>query len=277
MLRGEDISVLRGSRRILDAVSLAVAPGEMVAVIGPNGAGKSTLLQTLSGGLEPDRGAVALGGRPLGAWPAKELARRRAVLSQNATLGFPFTALQVVLVGRSPHMGRHPARADLRAAAAAMSETGVLHLAERSYPTLSGGEKQRVQLARVLAQIARPDGEPADGAGAAGGHYLLLDEPTNNLDLAHQHLALGAARRLADSGVAVLAVLHDPNHAAGYADRIHVLQRGRTIAAGTPRAVLTAELMRSVFGVAARVMSEPGRDRPYVLVWPGATDAASVH
>ena len=275
MLRGEGISVLRGSRRILDAVSLAVAPGEMVAVIGPNGAGKSTLLQTLSGGLEPDRGAVALGGRPLGAWPAKELARRRAVLSQNATLGFPFTALQVVLVGRSPHMGRHPARADLRAAAAAMSETGVLHLAERSYPTLSGGEKQRVQLARVLAQIARPE-EANDGA-AARERYLLLDEPTNNLDLAHQHLALGAARRLADSGVAVLAVLHDPNHAAGYADRIHVLQRGRTIAAGTPRAVLTAELMRSVFGVAARVMSEPGRDRPYVLVWPGATDAASVH
>ena len=275
MLRGEDICVLRGSRRILDAVSLAVAPGEMVAVIGPNGAGKSTLLQALAGGLEPDRGAVALGGRPLGAWPAKELARRRAVLSQNATLGFPFTALQVVLVGRSPHMGRHPARADLRAAAAAMSETGVLHLAERSYPTLSGGEKQRVQLARVLAQIARPE-EANDGA-AARERYLLLDEPTNNLDLAHQHLALGAARRLADSGVAVLAVLHDPNHAAGYADRIHVLQQGRTIAAGTPRAVLTAELMRSVFGVVARVMSEPGRDRPYVLVWPGATDAASVH
>ena len=275
MLRGEDICVLRGSRRILDAVSLAVAPGEMVAVIGPNGAGKSTLLQALAGGLEPDRGAVALGGRPLGAWPAKELARRRAVLSQNATLGFPFTALQVVLIGRSPHMGRHPARADLRAAAAAMSETGVLHLAERSYPTLSGGEKQRVQLARVLAQIARPE-EANDGA-AARERYLLLDEPTNNLDLAHQHLALGAARRLADSGVAVLAVLHDPNHAAGYADRIHVLQQGRTIAAGTPRAVLTAELMRSVFGVVARVMSEPGRDRPYVLVWPGATDAASVH
>ena len=271
MLRGEDISVLRGSRRILDAVSLAVAPGEMVAVIGPNGAGKSTLLQTLSGGLEPDRGAVALGDRALGAWPAKELARRRAVLSQNATLGFPFSALQVVLIGRSPHMGRHPARADLSAAATAMSETGVLHLAERSYPTLSGGEKQRVQLARVLAQIARPEGE------SGSERYLLLDEPTNNLDLAHQHLALGAARRLADSGVAVLAVLHDPNHAAGYADRIHVLQQGRTIAAGTPRAVLTAELMRSVFGVAARVMSEPGRDRPHVLVWPGAADAVSVH
>jgi iron complex transport system ATP-binding protein len=172
--------------------------------------------------------------------------------------------LQVVMIGRSPHMGRHPGRGDLRAAAAAMTETGVLHLAERSYPTLSGGEKQRVQLARVLAQIAADD----EAGAATESRYLLLDEPTNNLDLAHQHLVLAAARRLADSGVAVLAVLHDPNHAAAYADRIHVLQHGRTFASGTPYAVLTPQLMGAVFGVAARVLNEPGRDRPYVLVWP---------
>ncbi len=273
MLSGRQISILRGNRRILDQVSVAIDGGEMVAVIGPNGAGKSTLLQTLSGALAPDDGAVEIAGCALGAWPTRDLARCRAVLSQNATLGFPFTALQVVLIGRSPHMGRHASRADLKAAAAAMSETGVLHLAERSYPTLSGGEKQRVQLARVLAQIAGTDGD-----AAKAGRYLLLDEPTNNLDLAHQHLVLAAARRLADSGVAVLAVLHDPNHAAAYADRIHVLQHGRTIASGTPRDVLTPQLMGAVFGVSARVLNEPGRDRPYVLIWPGEAPAAgSLH
>jgi iron complex transport system ATP-binding protein len=264
MLCASDISVVRGRRRILDAVSLRVSGGEMVAVIGPNGAGKTTLLHAISGALLPDGGAVEIGGRALGAWNSRDLARRRAVLTQNATLGFPFTALQVVMIGRSPHMGRHPGRGDLRAAAAAMGETGVLHLAERSYPTLSGGEKQRVQLARVLAQIARDEA----ASEPSGERYLLLDEPTNNLDLAHQHLVLAAARRLADAGVAVLAVLHDPNHAAAYADRIHVLRQGRTFAAGAPREVLTPHLMASVFGVAARVLNEPGRDRPYVLVWP---------
>lgn len=269
MLAGMQISVQRGPRRILDAVSLQIGAGEMAAVIGPNGAGKSTLLHALSGALVPDSGAVEIAGRAIGAWPARDLARRRAVLSQNATLGFSLTALQVVLLGRSPHMGRHPARADLRAAAAAMSETGVLHLAERAYPTLSGGEKQRVQLARVLAQIADAEGETE-----SHGRCLMLDEPTNNLDLAHQHLVLAAARRLADSGIAVLAILHDPNHAAAYADRIHVLQHGRMIAAGTPRAVLTPQLMASVFGVTARVLNQPGGDRPYVLIWPGADPAA---
>jgi iron complex transport system ATP-binding protein len=263
MLSCNNIRVVRGQRRILDDVSLNVSGGEMVAVIGPNGAGKTTLLHALSGALPPDGGAVEIGGRALGAWKSRDLARRRAVLTQNATLGFPFTALQVVMIGRSPHMGRHPGRGDLRAAAAAMTETGVLHLAERSYPTLSGGEKQRVQLARVLAQISTED----ETGAAPESRYLLLDEPTNNLDLAHQHLVLAAARRLADRGVAVLAVLHDPNHAA-YADRIHVLQHGRTFAAGTPHEVLTAQLMGQVFGVAARVLNEPGRDRPYVLVWP---------
>jgi iron complex transport system ATP-binding protein len=264
MLSASDICVVRGQRRILDGVSLRVSGGEMVAIIGPNGAGKTTLLHALSGALLPDGGAVEIAGRSLGAWKSRDLARRRAVLTQNATLGFSFTALQVVMIGRSPHMGRHPGRGDLRAAAAAMTETGVLHLAERSYPTLSGGEKQRVQLARVLAQIAADD----EAGAATESRYLLLDEPTNNLDLAHQHLVLAAARRLADSGVAVLAVLHDPNHAAAYADRIHVLQHGRTFASGTPYAVLTPQLMGAVFGVAARVLNEPGRDRPYVLVWP---------
>jgi iron complex transport system ATP-binding protein len=260
MLGAENISVVRGTRRILDRVSATARPSEFLAILGPNGAGKSTLLHCLAGSLEADEGAVQLDGRALSAWAARDLSRRRAVLTQSPSLGFAFTALQLVLIGRSPHMGNNPGRTDLRAAAAAMQEAGVAHLAERSYLTLSGGERQRVHLARVLAQLH---------AEEPGERYLLLDEPTNNLDLGHQHLALSAARRLTEQGVGVVAILHDPNHAVAYADRILVLHRGRTHAEGAASDVLTEALMSEVFEVAARVLREPQRDRPYIVFWPG--------
>jgi iron complex transport system ATP-binding protein len=261
MLAARDLSIARGGRRILDQVSVTVAPGEFLAVIGPNGAGKSTLLHALAGSLAPDDGTIELDGRALSAWPARDLSRRRAVLTQSPSLTFAFTALQLVLIGRSPHMGSHPGRADLRAAAAAMKETGIAHLAERSYLTLSGGERQRVHLARVLAQLHVE--EPGD-------RYLLLDEPTNNLDLGHQHLALSAARRMAEQGAGIVAILHDPNHAVAYADRIHVLHRGRTYAEGAAGEVMNERLMRDVFDVTACVLREPQRDRPYIVMWPGS-------
>ncbi len=265
MLAVEKIGVTRGARRILDQVTAAVRPGEFLAIIGPNGAGKSTLLHVLAGSLEPDEGAVQLDGRALSSWPARDLSRRRAVLTQSPSLGFAFTALQLVLIGRSPHMGSHPGRADLRAAAAAMKETGVAHLAERSYLTLSGGERQRVHLARVLAQLHAE--EPCD-------RYLLLDEPTNNLDLGHQHLALSAARKMTEQGIGVIAILHDPNHAVAYADRIHVLHRGRTYAEGAASDVMSEQLMHEVFEVRARLLREPHRDRPYIVLWPGGRSAS---
>jgi iron complex transport system ATP-binding protein len=261
MLGADKVSVVRGPRRILDGVSAAVRPGELLAILGPNGAGKSTLLHCLAGSLDADEGAVQLDGRALSAWLPRDLSRRRAVLTQSPSLGFAFTALQLVLIGRSLHMGNNPGRADLRAAAAAMQEAGVAHLAERSYLTLSGGERQRVHLARVLAQLHSE--EPSE-------RYLLLDEPTNNLDLGHQHLALSAARRLTEQGVGVIAILHDPNHAVAYADRILVLHRGRAYAEGAASEVLTEPLMREVFEVTARILREPQRDRPYILLWPGS-------
>ncbi|WP_119300385.1 heme ABC transporter ATP-binding protein [Dongia deserti] len=265
MLTANNITIMRGSRRILDQVSVAVRAGEFLAIVGPNGAGKSTLLHCLSGALEPDEGSVQLNGRPLSSWPARDLSRRRAVLTQSPSLGFAFTALQLVLIGRSPHMGSNPGRTDLRAAAAAMQETGIAHLAERSYLTLSGGERQRVHLARVLAQLY---------AEEASERYLLLDEPTNNLDLGHQHLALSAARRMTEQGVGVIAILHDPNHAVAYADRIHVLHRGRTYADGAVPDVMSEGLMREVFEVTARLLRDPQRDRPYIVLWPGSRPAS---
>lgn len=261
MLAAENISVIRGAKRILDQVSAAVRPGEFLAVIGPNGAGKSTLLHVLAGSLEPDEGASLLDRRALSAWPARDLSRRRAVLTQSPSLGFALTALQLVLIGRSPHLGSHPGRADLRAAEAAMKEAGVAHLAERSYLTLSGGERQRVHIARVLSQLHTD--EPGD-------RYLLLDEPTNNLDLGHQHLALSAARRMTERGVGIIAILHDPNHAVAYADRIHVLDRGRTYAEGAASEVMSEKMMSEVFEVRARILGEAACERPYIVLSPGA-------
>jgi len=261
MLSVSGVTRKLGGRPVLRDLSLAVRPGEVLAVIGPNGAGKSTLLHLLSGALSAEGGEVLLDDRPLRRWPLAELARRRAVLAQDSVLGFPFRALEVVLLGRAPHAGRTDRRGDLQAAAGALQETGAAHLADRLYPTLSGGERQRVQLARVLAQIW--PGPETGGAGPAC--YLLLDEPTNNLDIAHQAALMATARRFAQAGCGVLAILHDPNLASLHADRICVLDRGHVAAEGTPQAVLTEAMMRSVFGMAATVLPHPRLGRPVIL------------
>ena len=236
-----------GAKTLVDGVSLCLRPGEVLAVIGANGAGKTTLLRLLSGELRPTEGAVWLDGRALASSDAEMLARRRAVLPQQSTLTFGFTAMEVVLLGRTPHRTRHVH--DLDVARRAMQAAGVTHLAERSYPTLSGGEQQRVHLARALAQIWDA---PEDGH-----RYLLLDEPTASLDLAHQHGVLRTARRCARAGVGVLAVLHDLNLAAQHADRIAVLCRGRLLAEGPPEAVLTPEIIRRAFDISVFVTEHP--------------------
>jgi iron complex transport system ATP-binding protein len=251
MLTARSVTVRRGGRTVLDGVDLTVRPGELLGVIGPNGAGKSTLLQVLSNALSPDAGTVALDGRPLGKWSRSALARRRAVLPQAPIVAFPFRARDVVALGRSPHAGLSSRERDRELVAAALHDADAAHLAERAYDTLSGGERQRVHLARVLAQVWAP---PDDGGGAC---YLLLDEPTNNLDLAHQHALLAQARRFARRGHGVLAILHDPNLAASYADRIAVLQAGRIAAVGAPAEVMTPALLQHTFGLAVEVLERP--------------------
>ena len=259
MLQARDIRVSYGSAEVLKGLSLAVAPGEVVAVLGPNGAGKSTLLAVLAGTLRPHRGEAALEGRALAAWAPRALALRRAVLPQHSELAFGFDVLEVVLLGRSPHAGTASRREDLAIAEACLAEAEVAHLAGRDYTTLSGGERQRVQLARVLAQVGFPRG----GEGEA--RYLLLDEPTASLDPAHQHATLRTARRAAASGVGVLAILHDLNLAAMYADRLVVLSRGEVAAAGAAEAVLTEDLVRDVFALPVHVTRHPTRGCPQVV------------
>ncbi len=256
MLALEDATVRVGSATLLDGLSLAVAPGEVVAVVGPNGAGKTTSLRLLAGEAAPTTGRALLDGRPLATHAADALARRRAVLPQASALAFGFSALDVVLLGRTPH--RATRREDRQSAARAMDRAGVLGLAARRYPTLSGGEKQRVHLARALAQLDGTDGE----------RYLLLDEPTSALDLAHQHAVLRVARREAASGVGVLAVLHDLNLAAQYADRIAVLAAGKLVAVGTAEHVLTPSVVRCAFGISVVVTQNPCAACPLVVPVP---------
>lgn len=258
MLAAEGITVRRGGRFVLSDVSCTVSPGEIVVVIGPNGAGKTTLLHAAAGTLRPDAGTISLDGRLLADWPRAALARRRAVLPQHAPLSFPFTVLEVVLLGRSPHRGHTGKRRDLRVVEAVMAETDLLAFADRRYTELSGGERQRVQLARVLAQIW-PDGHHHEPS------YLLLDEPTNNLDLRHQTAVLDAARHVARRGGGVLAILHDLNLAALYADRVYVIAEGAVFAVGPPDAVIDATTMEAAFGVPVRVMVHPDHGRPMVL------------
>ncbi|WP_225766199.1 heme ABC transporter ATP-binding protein [Inquilinus sp. Marseille-Q2685] len=258
MIRADSLAVRIGRALLLDGVDLTVAPGRFTAVIGPNGAGKSTLLRCLAGEIAPASGRVTLDGTLIASWDLVALARRRAVLPQQVTLDFPLTVREVVTLGRGPHRGVADAAADRRAVDAALDAADVAVLADRSYPSLSGGEQQRVQFARALAQLG-------GGAAAAAPTYLLLDEPTASLDLAHQSAVLRVARGLADAGTGVLAILHDLNQAARFADEIVLLRRGRVFAAGPPAGVLTAATVEAVFGCPVEIVPHPQSDRPFLV------------
>ncbi|MDK1474048.1 heme ABC transporter ATP-binding protein [Streptomyces sp. 549] len=236
------LGVRLGGRAVLDGVDLDVTAGEVLALVGPNGAGKSTLLASLAGDLPADRGRALLADRDNGEWSAAELALRRAVLPQAATLAFPFPVEEVVRMGRAPWAGTPAEDEDDEAVAAAMAATEVVHFADRPFGALSGGERARVALARVLAQRTP---------------LLFLDEPTAALDLRHQELVLRVCRERAAAGAAVVVVLHDLQSAAAYADRVAVLHDGRIAAAGSPADVLGAELLSRVYRQPVELLTHP--------------------
>lgn len=235
-------------RTTLAPLSTDWRAGELCALVGPNGSGKTTLLNLLSGALRPSAGSVRFADRPLNAWPPLELAQRRAVLPQSPRLEFSFSVGEVVALGRSPYGDSPERRQDVKRITEALDEVGLAPYRDRPFPRLSRGEKQRVQLARVLAQLPPPDRE----APAA----LFLDEPINHLDLEHQHGTLAIARRRADEGTLVIAVLHDLNLALRYADRVLVLSTGELSGDGTPEEVLTPERLKAVFQVEAERLTD---------------------
>ena len=245
-----DLSVQLGVRTVLDGVSLDVTTGEVLALVGPNGAGKSTLLAALAADLPADQGAVVIGDRPADRWTAAELALRRAVLPQAATLAFPFTVADVVQMGRAPWVGTPAEDEDEEAVAEAMAATEVIEFAERPFSGLSGGERARVALARTLAQRTQ---------------LLFLDEPTAALDLRHQELVLRICRDRAAAGDAVVVVLHDLGLAAAYADRTAVVRAGQIAADGPPAEVFQPELLSRVYRQPIEVVPHPRTGTHLVL------------
>jgi iron complex transport system ATP-binding protein len=243
------ITVSYAGVRVLADVDLDVCAGQVLALVGPNGAGKSTLLGVLAGDHEPNAGEVLVDGRRPGDWSPNDLAVRRGVLLQQVDISFPFTVTQVVRMGRAPWAGTSAEDWDDDVISLSLQEADVAPFASRIYTSLSGGERSRSALARVLAQ------EPS---------ILLLDEPTAALDLGHQELVMGLARHRAERGDAVVVVLHDLGLAAAHADRVVLLEHGRVRATGTPVQVLTSDLLSEVYRSPIEVFPHPRTGLPVI-------------
>ena len=237
------------AKRILDGVSVTSGAGEFIGLVGPNGAGKTTLIKCISGLLAHQEGTVRLDGRDLARMSPRDVAQIVAHLPQNTSLDFGFTCLEVVLMGRNPHLspfqleGAH----DHEVARAGMRITDTEWLSAREINTLSGGERQRVLIARALAQEPR---------------LLLLDEPTANLDIQHQLQVMDLVRSLVDDGLAAVAAMHDLNMASAYCDRIYVMSEGRVVASGTPAEVLVQSMIKEVFGVGVTINYDDHTGKP---------------
>jgi iron complex transport system ATP-binding protein len=255
MVELRDVSFRAGQTLILDGVNVQFRSGQFNVVLGPNGAGKSTLLRVATGLIAPTSGDVFYGRRSVGDFDGESLARTRAVLSQHVELAFPLPVSDVVMMGRYPHYGRVPSPRDYEIVGRALDMVGMTEKRDQAYPTLSGGEQQKVQLARVLAQIWNFDVPAAERVH----RFLFLDEPTSSLDVHYQIQLLDLTRELLGHDCTVVAILHDLNTAFEYGTHFVLLDRGR-VAHEAERAedLGKAELER-VFRVRARAVSDEGR------------------
>lgn len=261
MIALDHVSFERGGRTLVREVTHVLRPGAVTVLLGANGAGKTTLVRLMSGEWNPSDGQILWDGAPLSRHARADLARRRAVVSQHTSTPFSFRALDLVLLGRLPH-ARFPSVADLAIARDAMELAGVGEFIDRKVDTLSGGERQRVHLARALAQLHE--------ARSSSSGVLLLDEPTAHLDLAHQQRTLDLARRLAGEGLTVLAVLHDVNLAAAYADEALLMKNGHLLAGGSASAVLSRELLRDALNVELEEVPRAGGRAVFIPARPHA-------
>lgn len=253
MIKANGVSYNYGPIRALDSVSLEVRPGEFLGIIGPNGSGKSTLLSILAGILAPDSGQVLMERRPLSSWRSRGKAKLLALVLQDNFFPFDFTALEVVLMGRSPHLGELEAEGprDLEIARRAMEACDCWEFRERSIRQLSGGERQRVVLARALAQQPR---------------YLLMDEPTNHLDLSHQSKILEHVAVLCrEASLTAVAVFHDLNLASRFCGQLALLNQGRLIRQGMPEEVLEPMVIAQIYRSEIRLLKHPASGRPVVI------------
>lgn len=249
----EDLGVRysRGGPAVLREVDLEVPEGTLYAVLGPNGSGKSTLMRALLGIVQPFRGTARIDGRPVSEWSRRDLARTVGAVPQSEPLAFPMTVRELVAMGRYPHLGslRAEGAEDRTAIRGALDRCDVADLADRAVDTLSGGELQRVRIARALAQEPRA---------------LALDEPTSSLDIRHEMTILRLLRDSVDRGMTVLLITHNLNMAARFADRILLLDDGRTAAEGTVEEVIRSEVLEQVYGWPVSVSPDPATGTPRV-------------
>lgn len=250
MLKVSDLVFAYSSVKILDRVSLELEKSEVLGVIGPNGTGKSTLIRCMNRVLRPQGGTITLDSVDIREMTRVEIARRMGYVPQASKNSFPATVFDTILMGRRPHGGWRSSSSDVKKALVMLKLVGLEDLAMRDFAELSGGQQQKVVLARALVQEA---------------DVLLLDEPTSNLDVRQQLETMEIIRRLAkERGISAVMAVHDLNLAARYADRILMLKDGRVFDAGDPFSVLTAENIKAVYGVEAAVKEDGGR--PYILL-----------
>jgi iron complex transport system ATP-binding protein len=254
-LQLNNVSVAPWGSTLLEGINFTLEPGEILGVIGPNGAGKTTLLNTIAGDTPPHCGDFLLHGKPYGEWQRRLLARKMAYLQQLSLLNFPFTVEEVILLGRSPH--DTGSTRDREILEEVLRLVDITDLRDRLYTRLSGGEKQRVQLARVFSQIWQQD--------SMEGTLLLLDEPTAALDIQHQQSTAEAIKSLAERGCAVVLVLHDFNAITSLATRLVALKNGKQVALGAPLDIFTEKFFADVFAADVVIAEHPNRNQPMII------------
>jgi iron complex transport system ATP-binding protein len=261
MLKAENIFYTIGKKLILSNINVSFQPGEFNMILGPNGSGKSSFLKICSGETNHFEGAVLYDQKNIRKINKEELARCRAVMSQQPELSFPLMVDEVVMMGRYPHFAFNPNKKDLAICDTVIERMNLQDFKDRNYLTLSGGEKQRVQYARVLSQIWE---KPANGC-----RYLFLDEPINSLDINYQQEFLQLAGEFAKNDTVLVAVLHDINLAIQFADKLFFLKEGELVAQGKPQEIVNEALIENIYGVKPNIINNPFTGDPVIIFAKG--------
>ncbi|WP_306354262.1 heme ABC transporter ATP-binding protein [Flavobacterium sp. '19STA2R22 D10 B1'] len=255
MLQAHKISYSHKKVAILDSIDVSVNYGELLVIVGPNGAGKSTLLSLLANEMDKKEDVILFKKKTFQEWDFKELAQNKAKFSQQNSNDIPLSVKDVVMMGRYPYFNAVPRNIDIEAAENAMQETDVLAMQTRDYNSLSGGEKQRVHLARVMTQLDN----------SIMHKLLFLDEPLNNLDVLHQHKILHTIKNFTKKGNTAIVVLHDLNLAAQFADSILLMQKGKIVAHDEPQKVFTSEIISKVYNFPCTICPNPVTKNPIII------------
>jgi iron complex transport system ATP-binding protein len=254
MISAKQISLSVNGRKLLNKVNLEVISGLFTAIAGPNGAGKTSLLKVLSRELNKYEGSVEINGAEVNEYSVADLSLVRSVLPQSSHLQFPFSVQQIVEIGRQHH--HSPSEQNQKVINDVMELTGINSWRDRNYLTLSGGEQQRVQLARVMAQVWEVKNYP---------RYILLDEPTSSLDIAQQQMIFGLVKQACERNIGVLAIVHDLNQVVQFADQLYFLKDGSIVAKGNPKEVFTKSIIEETFCCRVKVYHDPCTDCPYIV------------